>query len=329
MTTKLEMMLAYLAGKQGKAAEMIRQELEDPSSEASRWLEEVRRRSRSVSRTGLPKAHNGLPAKTILNGTVRHRPPARRLLPLLGSVFAASLVLLALGLAWQARENQLVRLETMLAQRDALWTGRSEELEATLARRVEMPQTKPAEPRERVDRQAKPQPLPDEKTALALARVEAKLGEMGERLREVQSSQNPSDPRLDELRRDVERLRNDVEARDQARKQESRELTLVVQEVLQLLRRLAMRAWGPSSMQAPLPVPGQQFEEIPRHHGQGQGLGQGQGMIPGAEQAPAERPSHDQGSFPMDFGQGYRDRNNFGFPAGSTAPHMQRPGGPG
>ena len=48
MKTKLEMMVGYLAGRQGEAAELIRRELEDPTSEASRWLEAVRSRSRGV-----------------------------------------------------------------------------------------------------------------------------------------------------------------------------------------------------------------------------------------------------------------------------------------
>ena len=50
---------------------------------------------------------------------------------------------------------------------------------------------------------------------------------------------------IDELRRDVERLRKEVETRAQSSRQESHDLSLVVQEVLQLLRRLAMRPWGP------------------------------------------------------------------------------------
>ena len=43
MKTKLEIMVGYLAGRQGEDVESIRRELEDPSSEASRWLEAVRR----------------------------------------------------------------------------------------------------------------------------------------------------------------------------------------------------------------------------------------------------------------------------------------------
>ena len=48
MKTKLEMMVAYLAGRKGEAAESIRRELEDPTSEASRCLEAVRSRSRGI-----------------------------------------------------------------------------------------------------------------------------------------------------------------------------------------------------------------------------------------------------------------------------------------
>ena len=55
MKTKLEMMVAYLAGRQGEAAESIRRELEDPTSEASRWLEAVRSRSRGIFGAGSPE----------------------------------------------------------------------------------------------------------------------------------------------------------------------------------------------------------------------------------------------------------------------------------
>jgi len=55
---------------------------------------------------------------------------------------------------------------------------------------------------------------------------------------------------IDELRRDVERLRKEVETRAQSSRQESHELSLVVQEVLRLLRRLAVRPWGPEPMQS-------------------------------------------------------------------------------
>ena len=94
---------------------------------------------------------------------------------------------------------------------------------------------------------------PTRSTGLALARIEARLGEFGERLKEAQSSPNQSDPSIEELRRDVERLRNETEARAQSTRQETHELGLVVQEVLQLLRGLASRPWGPDQMQGPVP----------------------------------------------------------------------------
>ena len=99
MTTKLEMSVGYLAGRQGKAAESIRRELEDPTSEASRWLEAVRKRSRAVSRAGSSEAQDLISPASMRNGMTTRGPARKRLLPFLSGVSVASLVLIAMGVA--------------------------------------------------------------------------------------------------------------------------------------------------------------------------------------------------------------------------------------
>ena len=75
MKTKLEMMVAYLAGRKGEAAESIRRELEDPTSEASRCLEAVRSRSRGVFGADLPEMPDPIPSRSIRNrATARGSP---------------------------------------------------------------------------------------------------------------------------------------------------------------------------------------------------------------------------------------------------------------
>jgi len=108
----------------------------------------------------------------------------------------------------------------------------------------------------------------------------------------------------------------------QSSRQESHDLSLVVQEVLQLLRRLAMRPWGPAPMQVPVPEP------LQEHQRRG-GAGQGPGLMPGAEQVPGQGQMPDQDHSRMDPGQGNRERSSQGYSGGYMGPRMQRPGGPG
>ena len=251
MTTKLEMMVGYLAGRQGKAAESIRRELEDPTSEASRWLEEVQKRSRAVSRAALPKVHELVSPAASGNGVSTRLLGKKRSLPFLSGVSAASLVFIALGFAWRAQDNRLLRLETMLTEREARWVDRFDRLGEALTPKKPAPRTSIPDSKQSVSPEAKRPATVDGSTALALARIEARLGEVGERLREARSTQNQSDPRIDELRGEVERLRNELETRAQASRQENQRLSLIVQEVLQLLRQLAMRPWGPGPLQVP------------------------------------------------------------------------------
>ena len=69
MKTKLETMVAYLAGRKGEATDSIRHECEDPTSEASRCLEVVRLRSRRIFGANLPEMPDPIPSRLILNQT--------------------------------------------------------------------------------------------------------------------------------------------------------------------------------------------------------------------------------------------------------------------
>ena len=320
MTTKLEMMVGYLAGRQGKAAESVRRELEDPTSEASRWLDAVRKRSRAVSRSGSPGVQDLISSASMRRGMTTRYPARNPLLPFVSGVSAAALVFIAMSLAWRAPDHRVLSLETMLTEHEARWATRFDHLDVALTKREATPQGNTPGSKQSVSPRAIPPDTVEGPAVLALARIEARLGEVGERLREAQSSQNQSDPMIDELRRDVERLSKEVETRAQSSRQESHELSMVVQEVLQLLRRLAMRPWGPEPMQVPMPG---QLPEHPRHAGQGTGL------MPGMEQVPGQGQLPDQNQSRIDAGQGNRERSNQGFSGGYIGPRMQRPGGPG
>jgi hypothetical protein len=225
-----------------------------------------------------------------------------------------------MGLAWRTQDYRLLRLETMLSERDARWASRLEHLDEALKTRKVVPQGNTSGTNPSASADTKTTAKAPEPTVLALARIEARLGELGERLREAQPTQNPTDPGIDELRRDLERLRKDFEARAQSSGQESRELSMAVQEVLQLLRRLAMSPSGPGLMQFPVPEP---LHERQRRINQGSGLIPGLGPFPGQAQAP------DQDHSFMDPAQGYRERSSQGYPGSFGGPRMQRPGGPG
>jgi hypothetical protein len=322
MTTKLEMMIGYLAGKQGTAAETIRRELEEPASEASRWLAAMQRRSQAILRSSPPKAQDLIPPASMRNDMYAHGPARRRLLPFLCGVSAASAILLAMGVAWRAQENRLLRLGTMLTERDAELGTRLDQLNAALTKRRAAPPDHAQAAKQSVPLKANPPVTVDETTGPALARIEARLGEVGDRLRETQASQSPSDPMIDELRRDVERLRKDVEARAQLNSQESREQSMVIQEVLQLLRQQALRPWGPGQTQVPVPVP-VPMQEFPRRGGHGPG------HMPGAEQIPGQPQIPDENHFRQDAGQGDREGRPQGHSGGFMRPRIQRPGGPG
>ena len=164
-------------------------------------------------------------------------------------------MLLAVGAFLRARDDRLDRLETLLAQQDARWGNRLERIETAVTSPrapspAETPSTKKA-----TSQDDKPAPQTDVTTALALARLEAKLGELGERLgQEAPKPETPA-PSVEPLRGDLERLRREMELGSEASKRQIQELSAVLREVLHLLRRLAVNARSPEPIQVPVPVP--------------------------------------------------------------------------
>ena len=233
MKTKLEIMVGYLAGRQGEDVESIRRELEDPSSEASRWLEAIRARSQGIFGPGSPEEPDIVAPRPgrwpeeprlIAPRPSGDRPtapaprvPGRRPPRILWGASAATLVLLAVGAAWRAQDDRLRRLETILDRRETRWGDRFQHLEEALTKH-EAPLQKPApSPQVPSPREVKPPTRVDGPTRLALNRIErklgeleqrlgGKLGELEQRLGESRTSQDRADQRGADLRRDLDQL---------------------------------------------------------------------------------------------------------------------------
>jgi hypothetical protein len=289
MKTKLEMMVAYLAGRKGEAAESIRRELEDPTSEASRCLEAVRSRSRGIFGADFPEMPEPIPSRSIRNRATARGMAGRRLPSLLFGASSAALVFIAMGTAWRAQDDRLRHLEATLARGEARWGDRFNRLEAALTKREAPSQRQPASSNGPNLQELKPPTPTDWPTSLVLARIEARLGELGQRLGEGQPRQDPDDQQVAQVRRDLDRLRQEVESAVRASKQESQQLSAAVREILELLRRLTMRSRATEPMQVPLPIP---FP--PQGHepgvGQGPGMISGPGQVPGQAQMPGQDP---------------------------------------
>jgi hypothetical protein len=289
MKTKLEMMVAYLAGRKGDGAELIREELEDATSDASLCLEAVRLRSRRICGTDLPVMQRPIPSRSIRKRVTTGGIARRRLPPQLLVVSSAALVFIALAWAWRAQNDQLRQLAATLARREARWGEHFARLEAALAKRQAPAQSQPVRSNVPTLPEPKPTTPADGATILALARIEARLGELGQRLGEGQPRQDQDDHQVDQLRRELDSFRQEVKIAVRASKQESQDFGLAVREILQLLRQLTMQLRATDSMQIPVPIP------VPLQ-GHGPGAGQGPGMISGQPQVPghAQMPGQDQ-----------------------------------
>jgi hypothetical protein len=255
MKTKMEMMVAYLAGRRDETAGSIRRELEDPASDASRWLEAVRARSREIFGPGSPEGLDSVATcpgrlpevpSLIALPPIRNRPtapaprvPGRRPSRTLWGASAAALVLLAAGVAWRAQDDRLRRLETILVRREAGWEHRVTHLEETLTKRQAPPQEQAPSPKAPSSGDVRPSTPLDRPTRLALNRIEAKLGELEQRLGESRTSEDLADQRVGQLRRDLDQLKQEVQTSSRAGRQEMKDLSRAVRELLLLVRRLA------------------------------------------------------------------------------------------
>ncbi len=248
MRTKLEIMVDYLAGREGQEATQLRAELDDPSSEASRFLEATR--SRSIALLGGP-------------GPAGAGPPPRRSIvrrsalvaAAVGAILAVSAASLRLG------EARLRRLEAALARGEARSREVALRLEAALARASEPPRGAPAHSPAHSPAPALPPPGPrNGEIETALVRVEAGLGNLERRVEGLgRSGPRPAmagpDPAVAEIRRELEILRRERAASDQATGRQIQDLRASIQEVGQLLRMALNRPQGT----LPGPIPG--FED--------------------------------------------------------------------
>jgi len=278
MKTKLDIMVAYLAGRKGDAAESIRRELGDPTSEASRCLEAIRSRSRGVFGPDLPAMSDPIRSRPIRFRATARGMPGLRLPSLLVGAATAALVFIVVGSAWWAQDDRLRHLEATLARREDRWGDRFNRLEAALARREAPTQRQPASSNGPNLPELKPPAPADRPTSLALARIEARLGELEQQLGAGQPRQDQDEQQVAQLRQDLDRLRQEVEIAGRASKQDSQKLSVAVREILELLRRLTMNSRATEPMQVPVPVP------VPPQ-GHEPGVGQGPGMMSGPGQA--------------------------------------------
>jgi hypothetical protein len=288
MKTKLEMMVAYLAGRKGDAAESIRRELQDPTSEASRCLEAVRLRSRGLFSADLPEMPDPIPFRPIRDRATARRIPGRRLRSLLVGASSAALLFVAVGTAWRAQSDRLRQLEATLARHEDRWGDRFNHLEAALTRREAPSQRQPASSNAPKLQELKPPTPAETPTSLALARIEARFGELEQKLGEGQPRPDQGDQQVAQLRGDLDRLRQDMEIAVRASKQESQKLSVAVREILELLRSLTINSRATAPMQVP--------EQIPfPPHGHESGVGPGPGMMSGPGQVPgqAQMPGQD------------------------------------
>jgi hypothetical protein len=316
MKTKLETMVGYLAGRQGAAVERVRLELEDPGSDASRWLTEVRSRSRALFSPGSLEQPSGGRSTTLHPFTAEPRPGRSWWLPpfVLGSS-AAALVLLAIGSFLRQRDDRLNRLETLLAQQDARWGNRIEQIETAVTSPRAPSRTEAPSAKTPTSQDTRSAPQVDTTTALALARLEAKLGELGDRLGQEAPKSETLAPSVEPLRGDLERLRREIELGGEASMKQIRELSAVLREVLHLLRRLNVQARSADPLQVPVPVP------IPLPQGREPGLGQ-RPETNGPGQPPGQLLMH--GQVPRQQQWGLQNP-----PGGHIGHGMNTPGGPG
>jgi hypothetical protein len=215
----------------------------------------------------------------------------RRLPSLLLGVAAAALVLLAVVAAWRSQDGHLRRLEATLTRREAGWGDRFNRLEAALARREAPPQAEPPGSKAANSRELQPPTPADRPTNLALARIEARLSELGQRLEEGQAGRDQDDRRDGQIRRDLDRLRQEMETAVRASRQEGQELGAAVREILRLLRHLASRSGPREMMPVPVPIPVWPSGHEPRV-GQGPDLLPVPGPVPSPAQVPG--PTHPQ-----------------------------------
>ena len=217
MSTKLQAMVGLLAGREPEPA--LLEELADPSSEASRFLESTRARSKALFAEPVAAA-----SPRDLRG--------RRLL--MAAAVLASLAVVVAGV-------RLVDLRFRLLE--ASLESRSHEARAE-ARRIEETLDRLA-----VSRSA-PEPLDTMKDALA--RIEADLVRIERRSTGLDVAK--ADPGVAQVREDLASIRRDLSATERAEAQRVDELRSSVHDAARVLRLLLNRLDPTASEVEPGPV---------------------------------------------------------------------------
>jgi hypothetical protein len=190
-------------------------------------------------------------------------------------------VVLAVAASWRSQDRRLSDLEAAIERREARWGDRFDRLEAGLARREAPPRVEPAASKVAKPSEPKPSITMDLPTSLALARIEARLGELGQRLEGARAGGEPDDEWVAQVRRDLDQLGQEVKMAHRASRQEGQELGAAIREILQLLRHLASQPRPIETIPVPVPVPVSPPGRQP-------GVGQGSGMIPGMDTVPGQ-----------------------------------------
>ena len=208
MSTKLETMVGYLSGRDGDPR--LLDELADPSSEASRFLESTRERSRAL-----------IGGPTVGEKVDRPRPNRFRRLAIAALIAAA---LVAIGVAYWLADGRLRRLEATLARSEAESRAKDRRLEAALARLA--------------DSTPSLDPL-----ATALGRVEVGLEKLERRIESIdRKPEPPSPPKADpSAAEDLATLRREFSAAEKANARQIEDIRASVQDVARLLRLLLGR----------------------------------------------------------------------------------------
>src|SRR5262249_39168782 len=130
---------------------------------------------------------------------------ARRRLPrLIFGASAAALVLIAASAAWRAQDGRLPHPRAGPAPPPPPWGARLQRLEAGRTNREAPPPRSTPISKGPNSSEVKPPTPADRPTSLALARIEARLDELGQRLGAVQPGPDQVDQQVAQLGRDLD-----------------------------------------------------------------------------------------------------------------------------
>ncbi len=263
MRTKLDLIVDYLADRSDGAAEPIRRELGEPLSETSLFLEGLRDRTRGMlelvpAERLAPKGGRRDPAIVYAHGPARKR---LNLFPLA----AAAAVIVAVGVAWRDQRDQIQKLETANARREVEWQSLIQKLETARAENAakEKAAEIAAQQLRKLARAVEPAPRKpegrDRVPELLLARLEAGLSKLDDRLNQTEGPPPPSRENaeldVDQLRRELEGLKQDTKTRDKAIGQDLKELRGTLEKVIMWVRQIASQPGLQSPIMFPVPVP--------------------------------------------------------------------------